>query len=68
MFDRLSEGFSNALRKISGQGKISDSNIAEAVEEVRAALLEADVHFDVVNEFCEHVTEAVRGRSSERKA
>ena len=66
MFDRLSDGFSNALRKISGQGRISDSNIAEAVEEVRAALMEADVHFDVVNEFCDEVTQAVRGREVTR--
>lgn len=62
MFDRLSDGFSNALRKISGQGRISDSNIAEAVDEVRAALLEADVHYDVVNEFCDEVTRAAKGR------
>jgi len=50
------------MRKISGQGRISDSNIAEALDEVRSALLEADVHFDVVNEFCEHVAEASKGR------
>jgi len=62
MFDRLSEGFSNALRKISGQGRISDSNIAEALEEVCTALLEADVNYDVVKEFCEEVAEAARGR------
>lgn len=66
MFDRLSEGFSSALRKISGQGKISDANIAEAVDEVRAALLEADVHYDAVTEFCDEVTKAVRGREVTR--
>jgi signal recognition particle subunit SRP54 len=66
MFDRLSEGFSSALRKISGQGRISDANIAKAVEEVRAALLEADVHYDAVTEFCAQVTEAVRGREVTR--
>jgi len=51
MFDRLSEGFSSALRKLSGQGSISEANVKEALEEVRTALLEADVQFDLVNEF-----------------
>ncbi len=57
MFDRLSEGFNSALRKISGQGKISESNIREAVEEVKDALLEADVQYDIVKEFCDEVVE-----------
>ena len=57
MFERLSDGFSGVLRSLSGKGTISDSNIAEAMEQVRTALLEADVHYEVVKEF----TEAVRG-------
>jgi len=50
MFERLSDGFSNAMRALSGKGKISESNIREAMEEVRTALLEADVHYEVVND------------------
>ena len=46
MFDRLTEGFSNAFRRFSGQGRISETNVREAVGDVRTALLEADVQYD----------------------
>ena len=55
MFGRLSEGFGKAFRNLTGKGQITEKNIADAMEEVRTALLEADVHFDVANEFCEQV-------------
>ena len=51
MFDRLSDGFSSALRRLSGQANISEANIKEALDDVRTALLEADVQYDLVNEF-----------------
>ena len=50
MFERLSEGFNSALRKLSGQGRITESNVRDAMDDVRAALLEADVHYDIVND------------------
>jgi len=62
MFDRLSDGFSSMFRKLSGNARISDSNVADAMQEVRTALLDADVHLDVVNEFCERVLEDAKGR------
>jgi signal recognition particle subunit SRP54 len=55
MFDRLSDSFNNVYRKLSGKGQISEANVREAVEDVRTALLEADVHLDVVNKFVEDV-------------
>lgn len=55
MFERLTEGFSRAFKTLSGKGKISESNVRDAVAEVRTALLEADVHLSVVNEFCDTV-------------
>jgi len=55
MFDRLTEGFSSAFRKLSGQSRISESNVREALGDVRTALLEADVQYDLVDEFCERV-------------
>jgi signal recognition particle subunit SRP54 len=61
VFERLSEGFNSAIRKISGRGRISEANVREAMDEVRTALLEADVHYDVVNEFCERVTQESMG-------
>jgi signal recognition particle subunit SRP54 len=57
MFDRLSESFNGLFRKLSGKGAITESNVRDAMEDVRTALLEADVHVDVVNEFCERVLE-----------
>src|SRR5690606_27693923 len=54
-FDRLTEGFSSAFRRLSGQGRISEANVREALGDVRTALLEADVQYDLVDEFCEQV-------------
>jgi signal recognition particle subunit SRP54 len=62
MFDRLSDAFSSAYRKLSGKGQISESNVREAVEDVRTALLDADVHLDVVKHFTEEVLSDSVGR------
>ncbi|MAY75703.1 MAG: signal recognition particle protein [Phycisphaerae bacterium] len=62
MFDRLSDSFNGMFRKLSGKGQISEANVREAMEEVRTALLEADVHYDVVQSFCETVLEDAIGR------
>jgi signal recognition particle subunit SRP54 len=57
MFDTLSEKFANAFKTIQGKNKISESNIEEALKEVRTALLEADVNFKVVKSFINSVKE-----------
>ncbi len=62
MFERLSDGFSNVFRKLSGKGSISESNITEALGDVRSALLEADVQVDVANAFIENVKSDAVGR------
>ncbi len=61
MFGTLSDKFSDALRKLSGQGKISESNVREAMGDVRAALLEADVHYEVMQTFTRRVQEQALG-------
>lgn len=61
MFNNLSDKFEGALRKLSGRGKISESNVREAMEEVREALLEADVHYEVAESFCERVNQQAVG-------
>lgn len=61
MFNNLSDKFEGALRKLSGRGKISESNVREAMEEVREALLEADVHYEVAELFCAKVLEKAVG-------
>ncbi len=62
MFERLSEGFSSALRRLAGQATLTESNIADAMEDIRTALLEADVNYDVVNDFCAEVQAEALGR------
>jgi signal recognition particle subunit SRP54 len=55
MFDSLSGKLQNAFRNLRGLGKISESNVADALREVRMALLEADVNFQVARDFIERV-------------
>ena len=62
MFDRISDSFSNAMRSLSGQSQISESNVRGAMDEVRDALLDADVHYDVATEFCEKVLKDALGQ------
>lgn len=61
MFDTLSDKFSSAFKNISGNGKISESNIDDTLKQVRTALLEADVNFKVVKEFVGKVKEEALG-------
>lgn len=61
MFENLSGRFESALKSLSGRGKISESNVREAMDEVRTALLEADVHYEVAEDFCERVMEKAVG-------
>src|SRR5438046_6900643 len=55
MFDALTDKFSTVFRSLAGRGKISEENIRESMREVRTALIEADVNFQVVKEFTERV-------------
>jgi signal recognition particle subunit SRP54 len=61
MFGNLSDKFDSALRSLSGKGKISEGNVREAMEQVREALLEADVHYEVVEAFVDKVLEQAVG-------
>ena len=55
MFEALTDKFSDVFRRLSGRGRISIQNVRDAMTEVRQALLEADVHFQVVRKFCDDV-------------
>ncbi|QFZ92195.2 signal recognition particle protein [Synechococcus elongatus] len=61
MFDALAERLEQAWTKLRGQDKISESNVQEALKEVRRALLEADVNLGVVKEFIAQVQEKAVG-------
>ena len=55
MFDSLSNKLQNTFRNLRGLGKISETNISDALRDVRMALLEADVNFKVARDFIERV-------------
>ncbi|MFA7095793.1 MAG: signal recognition particle protein [Gammaproteobacteria bacterium] len=55
MFESLSERLTGALKRIKGQGRLTEDNIKDTLREVRMALLEADVALPVVREFVERV-------------
>ena len=61
MFENLGDRLQNALNKIKGYGKITESNIGEVTREIRLALLEADVNYKVVKEFINNVKEKALG-------
>ncbi len=63
MFDRLTDGLSDAFRKLTSRGVINESNIREAMRLVRRALLEADVNFKVAKQFVSTVSEKALGES-----
>src|SRR2546430_8042936 len=62
MFDSLSSKLQNAFKNLRGLGKISETNVAEALREVRLALLEADVNFQVARDFIERVKAKALGQ------
>lgn len=61
MFESLSEKLEGALKNLSGQGRINELNIAETMREVRRALLDADVNYQVARDFTDRVKEKALG-------
>ncbi|MEO0559381.1 MAG: signal recognition particle protein [Bacteroidota bacterium] len=57
MFETLSDKLDAALKNVKGEGKINELNIAETMREVRRALLDADVNYDVARSFTSRVKE-----------
>jgi len=61
MFDALTQKFNNVFKSLSGRGRITEANVSDAVRDVRKALLEADVSYNVVKQFCKDVAQAAVG-------
>lgn len=61
MFENLSDKLTATLKKVRGQAKITESNIEEALKEIRLSLLEADVNFKVVKAFLDQVKQKALG-------
>ncbi|MBS1005879.1 signal recognition particle protein [Levilactobacillus brevis] len=60
-FEGLTERLQNAMRKLRGKGKVSESDLRETMREIRLALLEADVNFTVVKDFVKQVRDRAMG-------
>ena len=63
MFNQLQDRLSNVVKKLTGQGKISEANVQDAIRDVRRALLEADVNLMVIRTFIERVQEKALGKT-----
>jgi signal recognition particle subunit SRP54 len=63
MFENIQKGLSDAFKKLRGRGRLTEANVKEGLQEVRRALLDADVNFTVANEFIERVTEKAVGQA-----
>ena len=61
MFEYMGDRISKAIKNIKGMGKITEENINDATREIRMALLEADVNYEVVKEFIRNVKEKALG-------
>jgi len=62
MFDNLSGRLSQTIKKLRGQGRLSEDNIKDTLRDVRMALLEADVALPVVKEFIEQIKKRAIGK------
>lgn len=61
MFEYMGDRLNNAIKNIKGMGRITEENISDAIKEIRMALLEADVNYEVVKEFTKNVKEKALG-------
>jgi len=61
MFESLSEKLEQSFKMIKGEGKLTEINVVEALKEVRRALLDADVNYNIVKEFTNKVKETALG-------
>lgn len=62
MFDNIRDRLDVVFKKLKGQGRLKESNIQEALKDVRMALLEADVHYKVTKNLVEAVKERALGK------
>ena len=62
MFDSLSDRLHGIFKKLRGESRLSESNIADAMRDIRLALLEADVNAAIADEFIAAVKESCLGQ------
>lgn len=64
MLDSLGSRFQDIVKKIKGNGKLTETNVSDALREVRLALLEADVNYKVVKDFIGRIKEKALGEAT----
>jgi signal recognition particle subunit SRP54 len=62
MFEGIQRGLSEAFKKLRGRGRLTEANVREGLQEVRRALLDADVNFTVANDFIGRVEQRSIGK------
>ena len=68
MFETLSEKLDSAFKGLSGQGSLSEINIAQSIKEIRRALVAADVNYKIAKEFTDKVKDEALGTRNVLKA
>ncbi len=63
MFENLSERLERSFKSLKGEGRITEINVAETLKDVRRALLDADVNYNVAKKFTDTVKETALGRN-----
>lgn len=63
MFENLSDRLEHSFKTLKGEGRITEINVAETMKDVRRALLDADVNYNVAKQFTERVKEEALGRN-----
>ncbi len=61
MFDSLNERLESAFKNLSGQGKLTEINIAQSIKEIRRALVAADVNYKIAKEFTDKIKDKALG-------
>lgn len=68
MFESLNDRLDEAFKTLSGQGKLTEINVAQSIKEIRRALVSADVNYKIAKEFTDQVKEEAMGRQNVLKA
>ena len=63
MFENLSEKIERSFKLLKGEGKITEINVAEALKDIRRALLDADVSYKIAKQFCDDVKKKALGQN-----
>ena len=68
MFESIHENLDNAFKFLKGENKLTELNIAEAIKEIRRALVAADVNYKIAKEFTDNVKDKALGKENVLKA